>query len=72
MFNGVQKDKRGRLVCQCGGYWFPHRKGGGACEHSKTCDIHRAKRQDDPTVLLDAILDYEIKNAVASFDPCPF
>lgn len=24
-----------REKCQCGGYWFPHRKGGGACEHSR-------------------------------------
>lgn len=24
-------DKQGRLVCGCGGYWFPHRKGSLRC-----------------------------------------
>lgn len=23
-----------RLRCDCMAYWFPHRKGGGACDHS--------------------------------------
>lgn len=39
-----RRDKRGRLVCTCGGYWFPHRKGGGACDYSKTRDMHIALR----------------------------
>jgi hypothetical protein len=42
---GPRRDKRGRIVCNCGGYWFPHRKGGGACDHSKTCYEHIVKRQ---------------------------
>lgn len=33
-----------RCKCHCGGYWFPHRKGSGACDHSKTRDYHRAAR----------------------------
>lgn len=28
--------------CLCGGYHFPHRRGGGRCEHSVTRDYHRA------------------------------
>jgi hypothetical protein len=30
--------------CGCLGYHFPHRKGGGACEHSPRVDYYRAKR----------------------------
>lgn len=28
----LAKRRNTRLVCQCGNYWFPHRRGGGACE----------------------------------------
>jgi hypothetical protein len=28
----------------CWGYWFPHRRGGGACEASKTVVYHTALR----------------------------
>jgi hypothetical protein len=34
-----------RLKCQCGGYWFPHRKGGGACDFGPRADYYRALRQ---------------------------
>lgn len=44
----VRRDKRGRLVCGCMGYWFPHRKGGGACEHSPRVDYYLALRADVP------------------------
>ncbi len=37
-----------RQKCGCGGYWFPHRKGGGACEHSPTRDYHQALRAGLP------------------------
>lgn len=30
----LSKWRATRLRCDCMGYWFPHRKGGGACEHS--------------------------------------
>ncbi len=30
--------------CNCSGYWFPHRKGGGACDHSPRSDFFRARR----------------------------
>lgn len=33
-----------RQKCNCGGYWFPHRKGGGACDHSPRADFYRALR----------------------------
>ena len=39
------RDKRGRLVCWCTGYWFPHRRGGGACYHGTRSDYYLAKRQ---------------------------
>jgi len=34
-----------RQKCKCLGYWFPHRKGGGACEHSSKADYYHALRQ---------------------------
>lgn len=40
-----------RLKCGCGGYHFPHRRGGGACFHSPTCNYHRAKRDGDPDAI---------------------
>lgn len=33
-----------RLKCWCRGYWFPHRRGGGACEHSPRADYYTALR----------------------------
>lgn len=30
--------------CWCGGYWFPHRKGGGACIHGPRSDYYHALR----------------------------
>lgn len=67
---GPWKDKRGRLVCACHGYWFPHRKGGGACDHSKTRDIHMAIRMKDDDALEAAWIAY----ATVYADPnvCPF
>lgn len=47
-----------RLKCSCGGYWFPHRKGGGACIYSPSADYHQAIRaglsQADAMALLSA------------------
>lgn len=34
--------------CQCGGYHFPHRKGGGACVHSTRADYYAALRAGLP------------------------
>lgn len=33
-----------RLRCDCGGYAFPHRRRGGACEHSPRRDYYLALR----------------------------
>lgn len=45
------KDKRGRLVCGCMGYHFPHRKGGGACDHSPRVEYYIALRAGEPEAL---------------------
>jgi hypothetical protein len=39
-----RRDKRGRLVCDCGGYCFPHRKFGGACYNGPRADYYAALR----------------------------
>ena len=69
---GPRLDKRGRLVCWCTGYWFPHRKSGGACEHSKTREIHLAVRSKDPELLLDALLDHATNHRGTPTTKCPF
>lgn len=33
-----------KLRCDCGGYWFPHRRGGGACDFSPRAAYYLAKR----------------------------
>lgn len=33
-----------RERCDCSGYWFPHRRGGGACEHSPRREYYLALR----------------------------
>lgn len=38
------KRRNTRLRCDCGGYWFPHRRGGGACEHSTRRDFYAVLR----------------------------
>lgn len=70
---GVWLDKRGRRVCACGGYHFPHRRGGGACDHSKTQRIHLAIRMKDQEALLDALVSYAFEHPGKPFaGPCPF
>jgi hypothetical protein len=62
-----------RLKCECGGYHFPHRITGGACDHSPTQAIHLAKRGGDKAEIADAILDYALsKPHRPSHQPCPF
>jgi hypothetical protein len=36
-----------KLRCDCHGYWFPHRRGGGACEASRTREYHWARRRGE-------------------------
>lgn len=49
-----------RLKCECGGYHFPHRKGGGACYSSKTRDIHVAIRGGNLSEIADARLEHAL------------
>lgn len=42
--------------CQCGGYHFPHRKGGGACHHGTRADYYAAVRAGLPTAECLALL----------------
>ena len=37
-----------RERCDCGGYWFPHRRTGGACCHGPRCDFYLALRAGWP------------------------
>jgi hypothetical protein len=60
-----------RLKCICGGYHFPHRRAGGACDHSKTRDIHLAKRGGDKNEVANAIASHAWNNSVPSL-VCPF
>lgn len=39
-----------RLKCECLGYWFPHRRGGGLCHTSKTRTYHLARRAGESHV----------------------
>jgi len=58
--------------CWCIGYWFPHRKCGGACEHSATREIHLAVRHHDSEALLSAQAAYAFDHGKATHAPCPF
>lgn len=40
--------KNTRLRCDCGGYPFPHRRGGGACYHSPREAYYQALRNGLP------------------------
>lgn len=66
--------KRNRAMkCLCGGYHFPHRAGGGACETSKTRDIHIAKRGGNAAEIMRARMDCAIDNGISSTSTaCPF
>lgn len=46
--NGARVWASTKLRCGCTGYHFPHRRGGGACEHSPRADYYRAKRAGLP------------------------
>lgn len=60
-------------MCWCTGYWFPHRRGGGACEHSPTRDIHLALRLKDDELILEALIAYAFASPGKPYTgPCPF
>ena len=56
-----------RLKCECGGYWFPHRRGGGACDSSPTAALHLARRQG-----IDAYIDATFDARSKPTQRCPF
>jgi len=49
--------RRNRLrKCLCAGYWFPHRKGGGACLHGARAEYHAALRNGASRQEAEALL----------------
>jgi hypothetical protein len=44
MYRHLAKWRNTRLRCDCGGYWFPHRKTGGACHLGPRSTYYLAKR----------------------------
>lgn len=44
------------LRCDCGGYHFPHRRTGGACDHGPRRDYWLALRAGLPTSEAEALL----------------
>ncbi len=36
-----RKMRRAKGLCGCTGYHYPHRKGGGFCEHGSLCNYYR-------------------------------
>lgn len=60
----AQRGKRPK-PCWCGGYWFPHRKGGGACEHSPRADYYLALRYG--ATMAEAMLELSINQLERMF-----
>lgn len=61
--------------CWCTGYWFPHRKGGGACEHSTSRPYHLAVRHGaPPDELFDAFIEaiWHSRERGSKSAVCPF
>jgi hypothetical protein len=63
--------------CWCSGYWFPHRKGGGACDHNpneiKIIKLRAKQRNEHPDVTMNAIIDYIWDHKDGPRDgECPF
>ena len=58
--------------CCCGGYHFPHRRGGGACDHSRTAVFHRLRRQGESVA--EARLGQALAGVLVFIDSpeCPF
>jgi len=59
-----------RLRCNCDGYWFPHRTGGGACRTGYRHLFYLALRRgaDELTALAEWAYDTPGRPA----DSCPF
>lgn len=67
----VDKERTHRVPCRCGGYHYPHRLGGGACDHSPTRALHIAKRGGDKNEIFDAQFDLAAARSTVS-TVCPF
>lgn len=63
-----------RLKCECGGYHFPHRRTGGACDHSPTRDYHLALRQGAAEAVRDIQIDLSLTGRFRPHlsEGCPF
>lgn len=62
-----------RRKCDCGGYWFPHRRASGTCYSSPSRDYLLAIRLDDQEAILEALVDRAfMKPSKATREPCPF
>lgn len=61
-----------RLKCGCSGYWFPHRRGGGACEASPTRYMHVLSRGRTREEAAEAILEHVLKYGGIPSTECPF
>lgn len=66
-------ERNQRLKCGCMGYWFPHRRGGGACESSPTRDVHLARRYGGEDAVKDIIVEHALTNPGPAVPAeCPF
>lgn len=61
-----------RLKCVCIGYHFPHRRGGGACDHSRTRELHVAIRGGNAEEILEAHLGLALEGHGQVVRKCPF
>lgn len=61
-----------RLKCMCEGYHFPHRRAGGACNHSRTQVYHLLIRAGETP--LDAFIEAALVSPGAGNKDatCPF
>lgn len=73
--NSSQKFKtlNQRRKCDCGGYFFPHRRGGGTCYTSPSRGVLLAIRSQDQEAILEALVDRAfLSRGRVSMEPCPF
>lgn len=68
-----QQTRNQRSKCDCGGYWFPHRRGGGTCYTSPSRALLLAIRDQDQEAIMEAMVDRAfITRGRISPEPCPF
>jgi len=52
----ARRRRNSRLRCDCSGYWFPHRRTGGACLSGPRADYYHAIRQGSEKKEAEALL----------------